>query len=99
MALPTAQEREPWPKPRRPIPLWPLVAGPLIGLGSTFVPPVAARYPQSAPAEFGFGAGVFLGLLVVFVILLARRQFLLQTWMVAAAAAIVLVALVRALLI
>lgn len=96
MALPHAEEREPWPKPRRPMPLWPLVAGPLVGLGLTFVPGVAARFPESATVEFGFGVGVFLGLIVVVLILLARRQFLLQTWLVAAAAAIVLTGLLRA---
>lgn len=97
MALPYAEEREPWPKPRRPMPLWPLVAGPLVGLGLSFIPGISARFPESAKAEFGFGVGVFLGLMVDLLILLVRRQFQLQTWLVGAAAAIVLAGLLRAL--
>lgn len=98
MVLPNAPDREPWPKPRRPMPLWPLVAGPLVGLGLSFIPGIAAHFPQSATVEFGFGTGVFLGLIGVLAILLARRQFMLQTWLVAGASAVVLVGLVRALL-
>jgi hypothetical protein len=97
MVLPRAEEREPWPKPRRPIPVWPLVGGPLIGLGLAHVPPIAAIFPQSAIIEFGFAVGVFLGLLTDFAILLARRQYFLQTWLVGGAAAIVLIGLARAL--
>lgn len=81
------------------MPLWPLVLGPLVGLSLTFVPSVAARLPRSSPVEFGFGLGVFFGLVIVLGILVARRQFILQTWLVALAAVAVLVGLVRALLV
>lgn len=79
--------------------MWPLLAGPLLGLALSLIPGVAAHFPQSATVEFGFGVGVFLGLVVDFAILLFRRQFLPRTWLVGGAAVIVLVGLVRALLI
>lgn len=99
MPLPVAEEREPWPKPRRPMPLWPLVVGPLLGLSLTFIPSIESRLPRSSKVEFGFGSGVLLGLVMVLGILLGRRQFILQTWLVGLAAVVVLVGLVRALLI
>lgn len=81
------------------MPIWPLVIGPLLGLSLTFIPSVATQLPRSSKVEFGFGSGVLLGLVLVFGILLARRQFILQTWLVGMAAVAVLVGLVRALLI